>query len=96
MDGSCGEATWGDLLALDTVGTRRYFAHTFLPGDTNTSMLLVQEILKTGNYYAEAMDQSYGSQTQEAVCKYQSDRAGATGSADGYCGKAIWSDMIAL
>ncbi len=96
VDGSCGDATWGDLLALDTVGTRRYFAHTCLPGDTNTSVLLVQEILKARNYYAGALDQSYGSQTQEAVRKYQSDRAGAAGPVDGYCGKATWSDLIAL
>lgn len=96
VDGSCGDATWGDMLALDTVGTRRYFAHTCLPGDMNTSVLLVQEILKARNYYTGDLDQSYGSQTQEAVRKYQSDRAGAAGPVDGYCGKATWSDLIAL
>lgn len=70
-------------------------------GDKNTSVLLLQEILKARGYYKGDLDRSFGKATMEAVNVYQKKRMTqgkklGNGAGDGICGQDMWEDLIAI
>ena len=70
-------------------------------GDKNTSVLLLQEILKARGYYKGDLDRSFGKSTMEAVNAYQKKRMTqgkklGNGVGDGICGQDMWEDLIAI
>lgn len=70
-------------------------------GDKNTSVLLLQEILKARGYYKGDLDRSFGKATMEAVNVYQKKRMTqgkklGNGAGDGICGQDMWKDLIAI
>lgn len=95
VDGVCGVNTWNDLLALP-VSAGKYVPENVSKGANNTSVLLVQEILKSRGYYNGGLDRNFGSKLHTSVVKYQTDRQSVGIAADGVVGPKTWSDMIAL
>ena len=70
-------------------------------GDSNTSVLLLQEILKARGYYSGKLDKSFGKELMNAVNKYQVERMKqgkkiGNGKGDGICGQDMWRDLIAI
>lgn len=70
-------------------------------GDSNTSVLLLQEILKARGYYSGKLDKSFGKELMNAVNKYQIERMKqgkklGNGKGDGICGQDMWKDLIAI
>lgn len=65
-------------------------------GDYGNDVLLAQEILGSRGYYTGELDKGFGPLMEAATKKYQTDRKGACGKADGIIGKKTWQDMIAL
>lgn len=70
-------------------------------GDENTSVLLLQEVLKARGYYKGDLDRSFGKATMNAVNKYQVERMKqgkklGNGKGDGICGQDMWRDLIAI
>lgn len=70
-------------------------------GDNNTSVLLLQEILKARGYYSGKLDRSFGKELMTAVNKYQIERMKqgkkiGNGKGDGICGQDMWRDLIAI
>lgn len=65
-------------------------------GDYGNDVLLAQEILGSRGYYTGELDKGFGPLMVTATKKYQTDRKGACGKADGIIGKKTWQDMIAL
>ena len=65
-------------------------------GDYGNDVLLAQEILGSRGYYNGELDKGFGPLMEAATKKYQSDRKGACGAADGIIGVKTWQDMIAL
>lgn len=94
-DGICGVKTWDDLLALEKSGGS-YIARNCFQGHENASVLLVQEILKARTYYKGNLDWIFGTQTQNAVRAYQSDRKGSAGPVDGAVGAKTWNDLLGM
>lgn len=94
-DGVCGANTWNDLLALP-VSAGKYVPVNVSKGANNTSVLLVQEILKARGYYKGGLDRNFGSKLHTAVVTYQKDRQSVGIASDGVVGPKTWSDMIAL
>lgn len=92
VDGSCGQATWGDLLGLPK-NNGKFVLKQIKPGDTGVEVLLLQEILKSRGYYKGALDRSFGPQTEAATRKYQAERGLKV---DGIAGPSTWKDLIAL
>lgn len=67
-------------------------------GNTGTSVLLLQEILKSRGFKGSdgkdlALDRSAGNNTIYALKQYQKSR-GLT--VDGVCGTNTWKDLIAI
>ena len=65
-------------------------------GDYGNDVLLAQEILGSRGYYTGELDKGFGPLMEDATRRYQTDRKGACGKADGIIGKKTWQDMIAL
>ena len=70
-------------------------------GDSNTSVLLLQEILKARGYYSGKLDKNFGKELMNAVNKYQVERMKqgkklGNGKGDGICGQDMWKDLIAI
>lgn len=70
-------------------------------GDCNTSVLLLEEILKARGYYDGKLDRVFGKQLMNAVNKYQVERMKqgkkiGNGRGDGICGQDMWRDLIAI
>ena len=65
-------------------------------GDYGNDVLLAQEILKSRGYYTGELDKGFGPLMEDATRRYQTDRKGACGKADGIIGAKTWQDMIAL
>ena len=70
-------------------------------GDTNNSVLLLQEILKARGLYQGKLDKNYGKGTMNAVNAYQKLRMAqgkkvGNGKGDGVCGQDMWCDLIAI
>lgn len=70
-------------------------------GDSNTSVLLLQEILKARGYYTGRLDRKFGKELMNAVNKYQIERMKqgkkiGNGKGDGVCGQDMWRDLIAI
>ena len=70
-------------------------------GDCNTSVLLLEEILKARGYYDGKLDRVFGKQLMNAVNKYQVERMKqgkklGNGKGDGICGQDMWRDLIAI
>lgn len=65
-------------------------------GDYGNDVLLAQEILGSRGYYTGELDKGFGPLMVAATKKYQSDRKGACGAADGIIGKKTWQNMVAL
>lgn len=70
-------------------------------GDSGTSVLLLQEILKARGYYTGKLDRKFGKELMNAVNKYQIERMKQTkkignGKGDGVCGQDMWKDLIAI
>lgn len=81
---------------IDTETSQYY---TFLPatvrkGDSNTSVLLLQEILKARGIYSGDLDRSFGTATLDAVMEYQRRRKSVLGTPDGIVGPKTWADLI--
>ena len=92
VDGSLGQATWADLLALPK-RNGMYVVKQIKAGDNGVEVLLLQEILKARDYYAGALDWNFGPQTEAALRQYQADRSLKL---DGVAGPETWKDLIAL
>lgn|GEM_PF-3086874 len=95
VDGICGPITWSDLLALEK-SSSNYIARNSFMGSNGTSVLLVQEILKSREYYTGYLDRGFGILTETAVKSYQTDRKGASGTIDGAVGVKTWADLLGL
>lgn len=65
-------------------------------GDYGNDVLLAQEILGSRGYYSGELDKGFGPLLEDATRRYQTDRRGACGAADGIIGKKTWQDLIAL
>lgn len=70
-------------------------------GDCNTSVLLLQEILKARGFYSGKLDRKFGKELMIAVNKYQTERMKqgkklGNGKGDGICGQDMWRDLIAI
>lgn len=70
-------------------------------GNENTSVLLLQEILKARGFYSGKLDRKFGKQLMNAVNKYQVERMKqgkkiGNGRGDGICGQDMWRDLIAI
>lgn len=65
-------------------------------GDYGNDVLLAQEILGSREYYTGELDKGFGPLMEAATKRYQTDRKGACGKADGIIGAKTWQDMIAL
>lgn len=91
-DGSCGMATWADLLALPKA-SGAFVVKQVKAGDRSVEVLLLQEILKARGYYAGGLDWNFGPQTSAALKKYQTERGLKI---DGVAGPQTWRDLIAL
>ena len=70
-------------------------------GDCNTSVLLLQEILKARGFYSGKLDRKFGKELMIAVNKYQVERMKqgkklGNGKGDGICGQDMWRDLIAI
>ena len=70
-------------------------------GDYNTSVLLLEEILKARGYYDGKLDRVFGERLMNAVNKYQVERMKqgkkiGNGRGDGICGQDMWRDLIAI
>lgn len=94
VDGSCGESTWNDLLALEKQ-LGEYVVKQISYGSNCNDVLLLQEILKARGYYTGALDRSFGNGTKDALIRYQTDRKSVL-AIDGVCGPNTWRDLIAL
>lgn len=92
VDGSCGLATWSDLLALPKENGK-FVLNQVKIGDNGVEVLLLEEILSARGYYKGALDWSFGNLLTTALKKYQKDRGL---SADGIAGPKTWKDLIAL
>lgn len=76
-------------------------AKTCKAGDCNTSVLLLQEILKARGFYSGKLDRKFGKELMIAVNKYQVERMKqgkklGNGKGDGICGQDMWRDLIAI
>ncbi len=70
-------------------------------GDCNTSVLLLQEILKARGFYSGKLDRKFEKELMIAVNKYQIERMKqgkklGNGKGDGICGQDMWRDLIAI
>ena len=70
-------------------------------GDSNTSVLLLQEILKARGYYTGKLDRKFEKELMTAVNKYQIERAKqgkiiGNGKGNGICDAGMWKDLIAI
>lgn len=70
-------------------------------GDSNTSVLLLQEILKARGYYTGKLNRKFGKELMNAVNKYQVERAKqgkiiGNGKGNGICDAGMWKDLIAI
>ena len=65
-------------------------------GDYGNDVLLAQEILGSRGYYKGELDKGFGPLMEDATRRYQRDRKGACGAADGIIGAKTWQDMVAL
>ena len=70
-------------------------------GDSNTSVLLLEEILKARGYYDGKLDRIFGKQLMNAVNKYQIERMKqgkviGNGKGNGICDAEMWKDLIAI
>ena len=70
-------------------------------GDSNTSVLLLQEILKARGFYVGKLDRKFGEELMDAINKYQIERMRqgkkiGNGKGDGVCGQDMWKDLIAI
>ena len=70
-------------------------------GNKNTSVLLLQEILKAIGFYSGKLDRKFGKELMIAVNKYQIERMKqgkklGNGKGDGICGQDMWQDLIAI
>lgn len=89
-----------------TVNVTKEVQYMFEPkickaGDSNTSVLLLQEILKARGYYKGSLDRKFGKELMIAVNKYQIERMKqgkklGNGKGDGICGQDMWRDLIAI
>ncbi len=73
---------------------------TVKAGDKNSSVLLLQEILKSRGFKGKnkkelELDWEAGDNTIYALKAYQASRKGVL-TADGICGPATWKDLIAM
>ena len=92
VDGSLGQATWADLLALPK-RNGMYVVKQIKMNDNGVEVLLLQEILSARGYYKGALDWNFGPQTEAALRQYQADRSLKL---DGVAGPETWKDLIAL
>ena len=70
-------------------------------GDENTSVLLLQEILKARGFYSGKLDKKFGKELMIAVNKYQIERTKqgkviGNGKGNGVCDAGMWKDLIAI
>jgi len=89
-----------------TVNVTKEVQYMFEPktckaGDSNTSVLLLEEILKARGYYDGKLDRKFGKKLMIAVNKYQIERMKqgkklGNGKGDGICGQDMWHDLIAI
>lgn len=93
-------------IANTTVNVTKEVQYMFEPktckaGDSNTSVLLLEEILKARGYYDGKLDRKFGKKLMIAVNKYQIERMKqgkklGNGKGDGICGQDMWHDLIAI
>ena len=93
-------------IANTTVNVTKEVQYMFEPktckaGDSNTSVLLLEEILKARGYYDGKLDRKFGKKLMIAVNKYQIERMKqgkklGNGKGDGICGQDMWHDVIAI
>lgn len=93
-------------IANTTVNVTKEVQYMFEPktcrvGNKNTSVLLLQEILKARGFYSGKLDRKFGKELMIAVNKYQIERMKqgkklGNGKGDGICGQDMWQDLIAI
>lgn len=93
-------------IANITVNVTKEVQYMFEPktcrvGNKNTSVLLLQEILKARGFYSGKLDRKFGKELMIAVNKYQIERMKqgkklGNGKGDGICGQDMWQDLIAI
>ncbi len=93
-------------IANTTVNVTKEVQYMFEPktcrvGNKNTSVLLLQEILKARGFYSGKLDRKFGKELMIAVNKYQIERMKqgkklGNGKGDGICGQDMWHDLIAI
>lgn len=84
----------------ETVGDYVFKPATVKKGDKNTSVLLLQEILRARGFKGKdkkelKLDWEAGENTIHALKKYQKSRKGVL-EVDGICGTNTWKDLIAI
>lgn len=92
--------------ASNTTNTVKEEKYMFEPkickvGDKNTSVLLLQEILKARGFYSGKLDRKFGKELMIAVNKYQIERMKqgkviGNGKGNGVCDAGMWKDLIAI
>lgn len=85
---------------LETVGDYVFKPATVKKGDKNTSVLLLQEILRARGFKGKdkkelKLDWEAGENTIHALKEYQKSRKGVL-EVDGICGTNTWKDLVAI
>ena len=106
VKGITGQTTTTSNNTANSTTTTKEEKYMFNPvtckvGDSNTSVLLLQEILKARGYYTGKLDRKFGKELMNAVNKYQIERMKqgkkiGNGKGDGVCGQDMWKDLIAI
>lgn len=97
----------GQVVDINTTNTKKeetqymFKLETCKVGDTNNSVLLLQEILKARGLYQGKLDKNYGKGTMDAVNAYQKLRMAqgkkvGNGKGNGICDADMWRDLIAI
>lgn len=95
-----GKVVYPERVEQPTGGDYMFKSATVRKGDKNTSVLLLQEILRARGFTGKdkkelKLDWDAGDNTIYALTKYQESRKGVL-EVDGICGEKTWKDLIAI